>query len=284
MSLFEGMTSIDILKDVIGCNESSRFFNWTAAGFKIEIKYVTDPRLAVHEVILYVQKDEASKMIECMKWSIGMERLRTLKTEEIINCAHMVLDRFVKCLETKFPVATRAISEEDEDPLFEKKEAAKDERPNFKRPEKEEYYLNIAKMVSMRSTCLRRHYGAVIVKDDRIVATGYNGAPRGVTNCCDAHRCKREEMKVPAGERYELCCAIHAEANAIMQAGFELTNGATLYLAGTNADGSDNENPECCMMCKRMILNAGIKTVHYRKGNGKSGYISPSTWVRRKEV
>ena len=149
------------------------------------------------------------------------------------------------------------------------------------RPDKDIYYCNIARDVATRSTCLRRKYGAVIVKNDRIVSTGYNGAPRGAANCCDKGVCKRQELNVPAGERYELCVAIHAEQNAIMQAGFELTNGATLYLAGINADGTDIDKPDCCMMCKRMVINAGIKRIFFRQPDGTVRTLNPmERWIK----
>jgi len=125
------------------------------------------------------------------------------------------------------------------------------------RPSKTEYYLKIAEAVSKRSTCLRRQYGAVIMRDDQIVSTGYNGSPRGAINCCDSGTCRREEMSIPPGERYELCEAIHAEQNAIINAGREKTMGATLYLSGSE-NGKKIENPEPCLICERMIVNAGI--------------------------
>lgn len=123
------------------------------------------------------------------------------------------------------------------------------------RPTKREYYLNIAAVVASRSTCNRRQYGAVIVKDDRIVSTGYNGSARGDANCCDVGQCWRELHGVRHGERYEMCVAVHAEANAIAQAGAAAAGG-TLYLAGF-----ENGKPikaEPCMMCARHIKNAGI--------------------------
>lgn len=128
------------------------------------------------------------------------------------------------------------------------------------RPGKDEYYLNIAKVVATRSTCLRRRYGAVIVNNDQIVGTGYNGSPRGEQNCCDIGVCHREELNIPKGERYELCVAIHAEDNAVMQAGRERTNGATIYIAGIEADGK-LANPAPCKMCRRKLINAGITRV-----------------------
>lgn len=121
---------------------------------------------------------------------------------------------------------------------------------------KQEYYLFIARAVARRSTCVRRHYGAVIVKDDRIIATGYNGSARGEPNCCDVGECWREAHGIPHGEQYEKCVAVHAEDNAISQAGREAT-GATLYLWGEEADGTVI-HAEPCLMCARKIKNAGI--------------------------
>lgn len=132
------------------------------------------------------------------------------------------------------------------------------------RRSKNSYYCNIALAVAERSTCLRRKYGAVIVKDDTIVSTGYNGAPRGRVNCCDLGTCKREQQHIPHGERYELCRSVHAEQNAVIAAGYEKTKGATLYLAGIDVSGDEEEiinAPDCCMMCKRVIINAGISKV-----------------------
>lgn len=126
---------------------------------------------------------------------------------------------------------------------------------------KDEYYLSIAQMVLKRSTCLRRNYGVVIVKDDEIVSTGYNGAARGEPNCCDVGTCNREELGVPSGERYELCVAIHAEDNAITSAGRARCQGATLYIAGTNCCDGSEANPAPCKMCRRKIINAGITRV-----------------------
>ena len=130
------------------------------------------------------------------------------------------------------------------------------------RVSKEQYYISIAESVLARSTCLRRKYGAVIVKDDEIVSTGYNGAPRGRKNCTDCGYCEREKRKVPAGERYELCRSLHGEANAIISASRQDMIGATMYLAGQDAKtGTALDHAECCAMCKRMIINAGILKV-----------------------
>lgn len=129
------------------------------------------------------------------------------------------------------------------------------------RPSKDEYYLGIADAVLKRSTCLRRKYGAVLVKDDEIVSTGYNGSPRGEKNCCDIGYCEREANNIPKGERYELCVAIHAEDNAITSASRSKANGATLYIVGRNTADNSLANPCPCMMCRRKIVNAGVKRV-----------------------
>lgn len=128
------------------------------------------------------------------------------------------------------------------------------------RPSKDEYYLGIAQAVAKRSTCIRRQYGAVIVKDDRIISTGYNGSARGCDNCCDKGVCWREENHIPHGEQYEKCQAVHAEANAIINGNPSDMIGATLYLAGFE-DGKLIEEPKPCMMCERLITNARIEKV-----------------------
>lgn len=143
------------------------------------------------------------------------------------------------------------------------------------RPGKIEYYLNIAQDVASRGTCLRRNYGAVVVKDDAIVATGYSGAPRGLPNCCDLQVCEREKNGIPRGERYELCRSVHAEMNAIINAGREKTLGATLYLAGYDVKTDELLDAEPCFLCKRIILNAGIYKVVCRTGDGNSQSIIP---------
>lgn len=129
----------------------------------------------------------------------------------------------------------------------------------MKRPNKADYYLNIAKVVSSRSTCLRRHYGALIVKDDQIISTGYNGAPRGAMNC---ETCLRDELQIAQGERYELCRAVHAEMNAVIHAGRQACIGADLYLYGIDCKTQQELNDRPCNMCRRVILNAGIDTVY----------------------
>ena len=126
---------------------------------------------------------------------------------------------------------------------------------------KRDYYLSIAAEVAKRSTCLRRQYGAVIVKNDEIIATGYNGAPRGDENCCDVGSCWRDRHNIPHGEQYEKCVAVHAEANAIISASRNEMLGSTLYLYGFEGFDKPIDNPEPCIMCNRLIKNAGIEHV-----------------------
>jgi dCMP deaminase len=133
----------------------------------------------------------------------------------------------------------------------------------MERKDKDNYYLDIAETVLMRSTCLRRRYGAIVVLNDEIIATGYNGAPRGRQNCLDRGVCMRDELQIPSGERYELCRSVHAEANAIISAARRDMVGATLYLSGRDAKtGALLEDTIPCSMCRRFIINSGIvKTI-----------------------
>ena len=136
----------------------------------------------------------------------------------------------------------------------------------MERISKENYYLNIAQTVLERATCLRRVFGAIIVKNDEIISTGYNGAPRGRCNCVDMGFCTREAMQVPRGERYELCRSVHAEANAIISAARRDMVGGTLYLVGRNAQtGELLHDATSCAMCRRQVINAGLKYVVIRK-------------------
>ncbi len=150
------------------------------------------------------------------------------------------------------------------------------------RPGKEQYYLNIASQVSQRGTCLRRRYGAVIVKDDQIVSTGYAGAPRGVINCADLGHCERQRLNIPAGQRYELCRSVHAEMNAVIHASRQQTLGATLYLYGTDmATNQPIINPECCQLCRRVIINAGLDSVVVQTADGAISKTLVSDWVNQ---
>ena len=135
----------------------------------------------------------------------------------------------------------------------------------MKRIDKENYYLDIAETVLERSTCLRRCYGAIIVQHDEIISTGYNGAPRGRKNCADLNFCTRMKMNIPSGERYELCRSVHAEANCIISAARKDTLGSTLYMACRNPEtGALIPDSTSCSMCRRLIINAGIKRVVIR--------------------
>ena len=133
------------------------------------------------------------------------------------------------------------------------------------RIDKQNYYLDIAATVLERSTCMRRCYGAIIVQNDEIVSTGYNGAPRGRKNCGDLGYCAREAMNIPSGQRYELCRSVHAEANAIISAPRREVLGATLYMACKDpATGELVPGSTSCSMCRRLIINAGIARVVIR--------------------
>jgi len=150
----------------------------------------------------------------------------------------------------------------------------------MERISKENYYLDIAQTVAERSTCLRKQYGAIIVKNDVIVSTGYNGAPRGRINCSDLGVCMRDKLNIPRGERYELCRSIHSEQNAIIAAAREQMLGATLYMACIDpADGSIVSGTNSCMMCKRVIINAGIDKVVVRDTKEEYRVINVSDWI-----
>ena len=144
----------------------------------------------------------------------------------------------------------------------------------MERISKTDYYLGIAEEVAKRSTCLRRQYGAVIVKNDEIISTGYNGAARGMTNCCDVGECWREANNIPHGTQYEACVAVHAEQNAIVNADPGKMQGATIYIVGFNADGS-LASGKPCLLCRRMLRNAMIKEAVYRDPDGSIVCIAP---------
>ena len=149
----------------------------------------------------------------------------------------------------------------------------------MKRIDKENYYLDIAETVLERSTCLRRCYGAIIVKNDEIVSTGYNGAPRGRKNCMDLGYCTREALNIPSGERYELCRSVHAEMNAIISAARRDTLGSTMYLAGRQASGELLRHATSCTMCRRLIINAGIDRMVIRTGETDYDVVKVQEWV-----
>lgn len=149
------------------------------------------------------------------------------------------------------------------------------------RIDKENYYLDIAETVLERSTCLRRCYGAIIVKNDEIVSTGYNGAPRGRKNCMDLGFCAREALNIPSGQRYELCRSVHAEMNAIISAARRDTLGATLYLAGREAkSGELLHDATSCSMCRRLIINAGLEKVVIRSTAEEFSVVDVADWIQ----
>lgn len=150
----------------------------------------------------------------------------------------------------------------------------------MERRSKDNYYLDIADSVRERATCLRRTYGAIIVKNDEILSTGYNGAPRGRCNCTDMGVCHREELRIPSGQRYELCRSVHAEANAIISASRRDMLGATLYLVGRDAKtGAYLTDTTSCSMCRRLIINAGIEKVIARLGEDDIAVTEVRQWI-----
>ncbi len=150
----------------------------------------------------------------------------------------------------------------------------------MERVSKINYYLDIAQTVAERSTCLRRKFGAIIVQNDSIVSTGYNGAPRGRKNCSDVGFCMRDELKIPRGERYEMCRSVHAENNAVISASRDEMLGATIYMACTDAKtGELMAGTTCCAMCKRVVINAGIKTVVVRDTKDTYTVYEVANWI-----
>lgn len=154
----------------------------------------------------------------------------------------------------------------------------------LQRRDKVNYYLDLAEAVSQRGTCLRKLYGAVIVKNDEVISTGYVGAPRGRKNCTDLGTCVRQELHIPRGERYELCRSVHAEANAIISAPRDKMIDSTLYLVGKEVDtGEYVRNALCCSMCKRMVINAGIRQVVVRDDHDQYRKIDVRDWIENDE-
>ena len=153
------------------------------------------------------------------------------------------------------------------------------------RPSWDEYFMEMAVLTAKRSTCLRRHVGAVIVKDRHIVATGYNGAPRGRANCIDIGTCIRQKMGIPRGERYEFCRSVHAEMNAIIAAPRDQMIGATLYLVGRDmSPGKIMSAANSCTMCKRLIINAGIEKVVIRRDVDTYDTVNVHDWVENDDT
>lgn len=150
----------------------------------------------------------------------------------------------------------------------------------MERRDKHNYYLDIAETVLERGTCLRRNYGSIIVKNDEIISTGYTGSPRGRKNCIDLNTCIREKLNVPRGKQYELCRSVHSEANAIISASRRDMIGATLYLVGKDAQTKKYvEKANSCSMCKRLIINAGIKNIFIRDDKDHYREINVNDWI-----
>ena len=149
-------------------------------------------------------------------------------------------------------------------------------------------YLNCAEVFAYRSTCIKRKYGAVIVKDDVVISTGYNGAPRGFENCCNLGKCPRMDRNMHQGEGYGICRAIHAEANALLNCSRQQTMGADLYLVGVNPSDNSIHEAKPCPLCARTIIQAGIRNVYLRVGEGADNYVVvPATdlvWVQETEI
>lgn len=166
----------------------------------------------------------------------------------------------------------------------EEKEPEEKPVPSKTRPSRIEYYLGIADAVSKRSTCLRIEYGAIIVKNDRIISTGYNGAPKNRTNCCDTGECYRIKHNIPHGTRYETCVSCHAEANAALFGDYNDLIDSTLYLSGRDVLTGELVESDCCMMCKRVIMNARIAKVVFRTKDGGSRTVDVSEWQNIDEI
>ena len=148
------------------------------------------------------------------------------------------------------------------------------------RIDKENYYLDIAETVLERSTCLRKQFGALIVRNDEIVSTGYNGAPRGRSNCIDLGYCVRDRLNIPSGERYEVCRSVHAEINAIISAARSECIGGTMYLVAKDAKTLEHiAQQRPCPMCSRAIINAGISKVIIRNTKTTYDIYNVAEWI-----
>ena len=155
----------------------------------------------------------------------------------------------------------------------------------MKRIDKENYYLDIAESVLERSTCIRRCFGSVIVKNDEIISTGYNGAPRGRKNCVDLGYCTREKLNIPRGERSELCRSVHGEENAIISASRRDLIDSILYLVGKDYNtGEYVKDARPCAMCKKTIINAGIKKIVIRNTKDKYTIIDVEEFIKNDET
>jgi len=153
---------------------------------------------------------------------------------------------------------------------------------NPQRISKNQYYLNIAKEVSRRSTCFRRSIGAIIIRDDQIISTGYAGAPRKTKDSFEHGSCLRDKLKIPHGQRYELCRSVHAEQNAIInaaRAGVSLLGG-DMYIYGSKYKNNEPIDAFPCFICKKMIINAGLKKVICSTSDGGMKIFEVNEWAR----
>jgi len=159
----------------------------------------------------------------------------------------------------------------------------------MERPSKNEYYLDIAKEVAKRSTCFRAKYGAIIVRDDQIISTGYVGAPRKTKDCLERGYCLRDELKIPHGTQYEICRSIHCEQNAIInaaRAGVSLLGG-TIYIYAENGKTGEKVDAFPCYICKKMIINSGLDKVISATKSGEMNISNVSDWAedwREKDI
>ena len=151
------------------------------------------------------------------------------------------------------------------------------------RRDKINYYLDIAETVLERSTCLRRQYGSIIVKNDSIVSTGFNGAPKSCVSCDEKGECIREKLNIPRGTKYELCASIHAEQNAMLIASRSEMLGAVLYITGKQGENY-TKNIEPCNLCKKLIINSGIEKVVIRDNRNEYRTIYVDDWIKNQEV
>lgn len=147
------------------------------------------------------------------------------------------------------------------------------------------YYLDIAETVSERSTCLRRQWGCIIVNNDQLISSGYNGSPRGYENCNSKGECIRDKLNIPRGTKYELCYSVHSEQNAIINASREQMIGSDLYLVGKDVKtGEYVSNSQPCSLCKKMIINSGVKNVYIRDDKNNFRKIEVDTWLHTDDI
>jgi dCMP deaminase len=189
----------------------------------------------------------------------------------------VLLKKNCKC-DSKTDVSIKNKDKDIEDKLV------KAQIKSTKRPAWDEYFMNIAKDVSLRSTCLSTHYGAVVTKNNQIMSTGYNGAPHGTKDCYQRGYCIRRKLNVPSGERYELCASVHAEQNAIINAAKQNLDisGGTLYLYGIMVYKGVKQEIDSfpCFICKKMIINASLEKIVCSTKKGTFMSFAVSDWIK----